>query len=472
MPRRPAGTRSALDDQGWPRTDDLIPFLLVDVEGAEPAVLRSIDLSRGGRPGRWSSRPPSPNRHLLDPRPVGDGVSSPPAYSGSARVDGLSRYYVAARGPRPAAEAALELPGLRAHDHYLTDSHDRALRGGRRTSTGCSSRRRTGVPRPSPSGRRSSGRSGSRPPEERATGWPGARGDRAHGVRRVTRRAARRSGADGWPGRRRRQGHPRNHRWTLTRRPPSVALDQRFREAATCRRPDARSSAADRHPGAVASACCRSLVERCQGRGRTDAQWPAAHRGVRGLPHHGAAAGVRSPAGAPSPATGRRPDCSPTCSPTPAAAAWTSPCRWSPAARWSRSTTPRATTPTPASTGWSGDRPLGGASGTARRRWPGSTSTRPSAPCRSAEETRIFPYGPRSPRRRTRTTCERHPSRAVAQHGRARRCAPHRGRTSGRPGPPLRQHPLPHRVRHDPDHQRRHPPVLRFRRPSGSTCRW
>jgi hypothetical protein len=112
---------SLLTEQGW-SADDPIHFLLVDVEGAEAAVLRSIDLERW-RPWVLVIEATKPNSTESTHGEWEDGVLA--AGYEYCLFDGLSRYYVA-KEQAPELKAALSYPAC-VLDHYLTHSHDRAL---------------------------------------------------------------------------------------------------------------------------------------------------------------------------------------------------------------------------------------------------------------------------------------------------------------------------------------------------------
>ena len=110
-----------LSQRSWSESDD-IHFLLVDVEGAEAEVLRSIDLRRW-RPWILVIEATAPNSTTSTHAEWEDGVLA--AGYEYCLFDGLSRYYVA-------SEHAAELgPKLRypacVLDDYLTRSHDQAL---------------------------------------------------------------------------------------------------------------------------------------------------------------------------------------------------------------------------------------------------------------------------------------------------------------------------------------------------------
>jgi FkbM family methyltransferase len=110
-----------LADQGWSQSDD-IHFLLIDVEGAEREVLRSIDLRRW-RPWVLVIEATAPNSTASTHGEWEEGVLA--AGYEYCLFDGLSRYYVA-------EERAVELKPLLSYpacvlDGYLTHSHDRAL---------------------------------------------------------------------------------------------------------------------------------------------------------------------------------------------------------------------------------------------------------------------------------------------------------------------------------------------------------
>lgn len=115
-----------LSDQGW-SADDPIHFLLVDVEGAEQAVLRSIDLERW-RPWVLVIEATKPNSTESTHDEWEDGVLA--AGYEFCLFDGLSRYYVA-KEHAPELKAALSYPAC-VLDHYLTHSHDRALQDAER----------------------------------------------------------------------------------------------------------------------------------------------------------------------------------------------------------------------------------------------------------------------------------------------------------------------------------------------------
>lgn len=110
-----------LSQRSWSESDD-IHFLLVDVEGAEAEVLRSIDL-RQWRPWILVIEATAPNSTTSTHYEWEDGVLA--AGYEYCLFDGLSRFYVA-------DEHAAELgPKLRypacVLDGYLTRSHDEAL---------------------------------------------------------------------------------------------------------------------------------------------------------------------------------------------------------------------------------------------------------------------------------------------------------------------------------------------------------
>lgn len=111
-----------LTERGWSESDD-IHFLLVDVEGAEGEVLRSIDLRRW-RPWVLVIEATAPNSTESTHSEWEPGILA--AGYEYCLFDGLSRYYVA-------EEHAAELgPKLRypacVLDGYLTHSHDQALK--------------------------------------------------------------------------------------------------------------------------------------------------------------------------------------------------------------------------------------------------------------------------------------------------------------------------------------------------------
>jgi FkbM family methyltransferase len=110
-----------LERQGWSGDDD-IHFLLVDVEGAEHEVLRSIDLRRW-RPWILVIEATAPN----STRSTHEEWESDVLASGYEfrLFDGLSRYYVA---EERAAELgpALSYPAC-VLDNYVTLAHTRAL---------------------------------------------------------------------------------------------------------------------------------------------------------------------------------------------------------------------------------------------------------------------------------------------------------------------------------------------------------
>jgi FkbM family methyltransferase len=102
--------------------DDAIHFLLVDVEGAEQEVLRSIDLRRW-RPWVLVIEATKPNSTDSTHGEWEEGVLS--AGYEYCVFDGLSRFYVASEH---AAElkATLSYPAC-VLDNYLTYNHDQAL---------------------------------------------------------------------------------------------------------------------------------------------------------------------------------------------------------------------------------------------------------------------------------------------------------------------------------------------------------
>jgi FkbM family methyltransferase len=102
--------------------DDPVHFLLVDVEGAEQEVLRSIDLRRW-RPWVLVIEATKPNSTVSTHGEWEDGVLA--AGYEFCLFDGLSRFYVA---KEHAAEltAALSYPAC-VLDDFLTHSHDSAL---------------------------------------------------------------------------------------------------------------------------------------------------------------------------------------------------------------------------------------------------------------------------------------------------------------------------------------------------------
>jgi FkbM family methyltransferase len=110
-----------LADQGLSE-DDPVHLLLVDVEGAEPEVLRSIDLRRW-RPWVLVIEATKPNSTDTTHGEWEAGVLA--AGYEFCLFDGLSRFYVA---EEHAAElkASLSYPAC-VLDHYLTHSHDQAL---------------------------------------------------------------------------------------------------------------------------------------------------------------------------------------------------------------------------------------------------------------------------------------------------------------------------------------------------------
>lgn len=110
-----------LADEGLSE-DDPIHFLLVDVEGAEKEVLRSIDLRRW-RPWVLVIEATEPNSTTSSHGEWEEGVLA--AGYEYCLFDGLSRYYVAAEHATH-LKAALSYPAC-VHDAYLTHSHDLAL---------------------------------------------------------------------------------------------------------------------------------------------------------------------------------------------------------------------------------------------------------------------------------------------------------------------------------------------------------
>jgi FkbM family methyltransferase len=110
-----------LADQGWSEGDD-IHFLLVDVEGAEHEVLRSIDLGRW-RPWVLVIEATKPNSTASTHGEWEDGVLA--AGYEYCLFDGLSRFYVA-KEHAPELKAALSYPAC-VLDNFLTHSHDQAL---------------------------------------------------------------------------------------------------------------------------------------------------------------------------------------------------------------------------------------------------------------------------------------------------------------------------------------------------------
>lgn len=110
-----------LAEQGWSE-DDAIHFLLVDVEGAEPAVLRSIDLTRW-RPWVLCIEATRPNSTVSAHGEWEDGVLA--AGYEFCVFDGLSRFYVAKEHAAD-LKATLSYPAC-VIDNYLTHSHDTAL---------------------------------------------------------------------------------------------------------------------------------------------------------------------------------------------------------------------------------------------------------------------------------------------------------------------------------------------------------
>ena len=110
-----------LADQGWSEDDD-IHFLLVDVEGAEQAVLRSIDLRRW-RPWVLVIEATKPNSTASTHGEWEDGVLA--AGYEYCLFDGLSRYYVA-KEHAPELKATLSYPAC-VLDDYLTHHHEQAL---------------------------------------------------------------------------------------------------------------------------------------------------------------------------------------------------------------------------------------------------------------------------------------------------------------------------------------------------------
>jgi FkbM family methyltransferase len=108
--------------------DDPIHFLLIDVEGAEPEVLRSIDLRRW-RPWVLVIEATRPNSTASTHDEWEDGVLA--ADYEYCLFDGLSRFYVA---KEHAAElkAALSYPAC-VLDNFLTHGHDGALQAAERS---------------------------------------------------------------------------------------------------------------------------------------------------------------------------------------------------------------------------------------------------------------------------------------------------------------------------------------------------
>jgi FkbM family methyltransferase len=109
-----------LADQGWTEGDP-IHFLLIDVEGAEPEVLRSIDLRRW-RPWVLVIEATKPNSTETTHGEWEDGVLA--AGYEYCLFDGLSRYYVA-QEHAPQLKATLSYPAC-VLDDYITHSHDQA----------------------------------------------------------------------------------------------------------------------------------------------------------------------------------------------------------------------------------------------------------------------------------------------------------------------------------------------------------
>jgi FkbM family methyltransferase len=112
---------AVLADQGWSESD-AIHFLLVDVEGAEHAVLRSIDLRRW-RPWVLVIEATQPNSTATTHGEWEDYVLA--AGYEYCLFDGLSRFYVA-KEHSPELKAALSYPAC-VLDNYLTHNHDQAL---------------------------------------------------------------------------------------------------------------------------------------------------------------------------------------------------------------------------------------------------------------------------------------------------------------------------------------------------------
>lgn len=115
-----------LAEQGW-SADDTIHFLLVDVEGAEQEVLRSIDL-RQWRPWVLVIEATKPNSTESTHGEWEEGVLA--AGYEYCLFDGLSRYYVA-KEHAPELQAALSYPAC-VLDNFLTHSHDQALQAAAR----------------------------------------------------------------------------------------------------------------------------------------------------------------------------------------------------------------------------------------------------------------------------------------------------------------------------------------------------
>jgi FkbM family methyltransferase len=110
-----------LTDQGWSE-NDAIHFLLIDVEGAEQEVLRSIDLRRW-RPWVLVIEATMPNSTTSTHGDWEDDVLA--AGYEYCLFDGLSRYYVAEERA-PELKPSLSYP-VCVLDNYLTHSHDQAL---------------------------------------------------------------------------------------------------------------------------------------------------------------------------------------------------------------------------------------------------------------------------------------------------------------------------------------------------------
>lgn len=117
-----------LADQGWSEADT-IHFLLVDVEGAEQEVLRSIDLRRW-RPQVLVIEATKPNSTASTHGDWEPGVLE--AGYEFCVFDGLSRFYVAAEHATQ-LKASLSYPAC-VLDNFLTHNHDLALQAAERAT--------------------------------------------------------------------------------------------------------------------------------------------------------------------------------------------------------------------------------------------------------------------------------------------------------------------------------------------------